>query len=96
MDVVDGHPYLLRKALYHITRGSLTLEKFVRIAPTEEGLYGDHLRRHLINIKADPELEAAMKQVIAAAGPVRVDPSQGFKLRSMGLVPRPIPNWKQR
>ena len=27
-----------------------------------------------------------MKQVIAAAGPVRVDPSQGFKLRSMGLV----------
>ncbi len=86
MDVVDGHPYLLRRALYHIARGSLTLEKFVRIAPTEEGLYGDHLRRHLINIKADPELEAAMKQVVAATGPVRVDPSQGFKLRSMGLV----------
>ncbi|AFZ13929.1 hypothetical protein Cri9333_3090 [Crinalium epipsammum PCC 9333] len=84
--VVDGHPYLLRKALYEITRGSLTLEKFLQVAPTEEGLYGDHLRRHLFNLKENPCLEGAMKEVIASNVPVRLEPSQAFKLRSMGLV----------
>jgi AAA-like domain/TIR domain len=86
MAVVDGHPYLLRKALYEITRGHLTLEQFVQVAPTEQGLYGDHLHRHLINLKDDPELEAAMRQLVWAEGPVRLAPNQAFKLCSMGLA----------
>jgi AAA-like domain/CHAT domain len=86
MDVVDGHPYLLRKALYEIARGSLSLERFVEVAPTEEGLYGDHLRRHLLNLKADPEMAMAMRQVIASSQPIRLDETQSFKLRSIGLV----------
>jgi AAA-like domain/CHAT domain len=86
MNVVDGHPYLLRKALYEIARGNLTLEQFVQVAPTEEGLFADHLRRHLLNLEADAELSAAMRQVITASQAVRLDPTQAFKLRSMGLV----------
>ncbi|MBE9226070.1 AAA-like domain-containing protein [Phormidium sp. LEGE 05292] len=84
--MVDGHPYLLRKALYNFARGQLTLEKFLESAPTEAGIYDDHLRRHLTNIKADPKLEAAMKQVISASVPVRLEQMEAFKLRSMGLV----------
>ncbi|MEG4057665.1 MULTISPECIES: AAA-like domain-containing protein [unclassified Microcoleus] len=84
--MVDGHPYLLRKALYEIARGYLTLEEFLRTAPTEEGIYGDHLRHHLINLTADPNLEAAMKQVIASSVPVRLEANLAFKLRSRGLV----------
>ncbi len=86
MNVVDGHPYLLRKALYEIARGNLTLEQFVQVAPTEEGLFADHLRRHLLNLEADAELSAAMRQVITSSQAVRLDPTQAFKLRSMGLV----------
>ncbi|MBD2124598.1 AAA-like domain-containing protein [Trichocoleus sp. FACHB-262] len=86
--VVDGHPYLVRRALYEIAKGNLTLEKFLAIAPTEEGLYSDHLRRHLENLRNDPQLEAAMKQVVMAEGPVRIESSLGFKLHSMGLVER--------
>jgi hypothetical protein len=85
IQMVDGHPYLLRKALYEIARGSLNLEQFLHIAPTEEGIYGDHLRRHLSNL-ADANLEAAMKQVIASSHPVRLEANLAFKLRSMGLV----------
>ena len=84
--MVDGHPYLLRKALYEIARGSLNLKQFLQIAPTEEGIYGDHLRRHLFNLTDDPNLEAAMKQVIASSDPVRLEPNLAFKLRSLGLV----------
>jgi hypothetical protein len=85
IEMVDGHPYLLRKALYEIARGSLNLEQFLQIAPTEEGIYGDHLCRHLVNL-ADANLEAAMKQVIASSHPVRLEANLAFKLRSMGLV----------
>ena len=84
--MVDGHPYLLRKALYEIARGSWNLEQFLQIAPTEEGINGDHLRRHLFNLTADPNLEAAMKQVIASSHPVRLEANLAFKLRSLGLV----------
>jgi AAA-like domain/CHAT domain len=84
--IVDGHPYLLRKALYEIARDSLNLEQFLQMAPTEEGIYGDHLRRHLFNLTADPNLEAAMKQVIASSNPVRLEANLAFKLRSLGLV----------
>jgi hypothetical protein len=86
MDVVDGHPYLLRKALYEIARGNLTLARFQTVAPTEEGLYGDHLRRHLSNLEADLDLAAAMRQVIVSSQPVRLESTLAFKLRSMGLV----------
>jgi AAA-like domain/CHAT domain len=86
MNVVDGHPYLLRKGLYEIARGNLTLAEFVQVAPTEEGLFSDHLRRHLLNLEADAELTAAMRQVIVSSQAVRLEPTQAFKLRSMGLV----------
>jgi hypothetical protein len=88
MDMVDGHPYLVRKALYDIATGNLTLEEFLAIAPTEEGLYSDHLRRHLENLHHDSPLAAAMKQVVMADSPVRIEAGLGFKLHSMGLVQR--------
>ena len=86
MGVVDGHPFLVRAALYQMAKGSLTLEQFVQMAPLESGLYGHHLHRHLMNLKDDPSLAEAMTQVVNAQAPVRLDPTLAFKLRSMGLV----------
>jgi hypothetical protein len=86
MNIVDGHPYLIRKALYEIASGKLTLDEFAIAAPTEQGIFGDHLRRHLLNLNADPELETAMRSVITSEQAIRLDPTLAFKLRSMGLV----------
>ena len=86
MDVVDGHPYLLRQGLYEIARGNLKLADFAKVAPTEAGLYGDHLRRHLMNLRANPKLATAMRQVISSSQPTRLEPIQAFQLRSIGLV----------
>jgi hypothetical protein len=86
MSMVGGHPYLIRAALYQIARGEVSLEHFLQIAPTEGGLYGEHLRRHLLNLEGDEKLLAAMKQVIAVDQPVSINTSEAFKLTSMGLV----------
>ncbi len=86
MGMVGGHPYLVRLALYHIHRGDTTLEGLLREAATEAGLYGDHLRRHLWNLEQHPELAAAVRQLVATDGAVRLPSVQGFQLHSMGLV----------
>ena len=84
--MVGGHPYLVRVALYHVARGEITLERLLQVAPTEEWAYGEHLRRHLLNLEEDPKLVAAIKQVVSARVPVRLKTGEAFKLFSMGLV----------
>lgn len=86
MAMVGGHPYLVRAALYPIARGEISLEQLLQLAPTEGGLYGEHLRRHLLNLEGDENLLAAMKQVIAVDHPISIKTSEAFKLTSMGLV----------
>lgn len=84
--LIDGHPYLLRTALYQIAKGHLTLEQFLKIAPTEEGLFGDFLYHYLLLLEDDKLLKIAMQQVIQSDVPVKLDSVQAFKLRSMGLI----------
>ncbi|WP_254565219.1 AAA-like domain-containing protein [Oscillatoria sp. HE19RPO] len=86
LELVGGHPYLVRLALYHIAREDVTLTQLLQESPTETGLYGDHLRRHLWNLEKYPPLTQAMKAVVSQVDPVRLPGEQGFKLQSMGLV----------
>lgn len=86
MGMVGGHPFLVRAALYQIARGEISLEHLLQGAPTEGGLYGEHLRRHLLTLEEDEKLLTAMKQVIAVNQPVSISTSEAFKLTSLGLV----------
>jgi len=88
MMLLGGHPYLVRVALYQMARGRMTLEQLKQVAPTEEGPYSDHLRRHLLNLQEtkDNRLLVAARQVMSSSRPVDVGVTEAFKLRSMGLV----------
>lgn len=86
MAMVGGHPYLVRLALYHIARKDTTLEQLLQSAPTDAGVYSDHLRRHLWNLKQQQELVNALKEVVATNSPVQLESLQAFKLHGMGLV----------
>ncbi|MUG93276.1 TIR domain-containing protein [Scytonema sp. UIC 10036] len=84
--LVGGHPYLVRKALYHLRRQDVTLEQLLLEAPTEAGIYIDHLRRHLLNLQCYPELTEALRQVAIKSKPTELNSKSAFKLESMGLV----------
>ncbi|MEH1913763.1 AAA-like domain-containing protein [Nostoc sp.] len=84
--MIDGHPYLLRTALYQIATGNLTLEQFLKVAPTDEGLFRGFLHPYLSLLEEDKLLKAAMKKVIESDIPVKLDSAQSFKLRSLGLI----------
>ncbi|WP_251960134.1 AAA-like domain-containing protein [Nostoc commune] len=84
--MLGGHPYLLRVGLYHISRQQTTLEQLLKIAPTDAGIFSDHLRRHWWNLKQHPELIDAIAQIVSATNPVQLEPILAFKLKSMGLI----------
>ncbi len=86
MSVIGGHPYLIRVALYHLACHDLSLEELLKTAPTEGGLYGNHLRRHLGNLQEHSKLLEAMETVVTANQPVRLEPELEFLLHRLGLV----------
>jgi transcriptional regulator with XRE-family HTH domain len=86
MDMVGGHPFLIRLALYHLAQHDLTLDKLLQTAPMEAGIYNDHLRRHWWILEQHPDLAIALHKVISANQPIRLETYSAFKLHSMGLV----------
>ena len=84
--MLGGHPYLLRKGMYELVKKHITFDNLLKFAPTEQGIYADHLRRHLLNLRKDSDLTKAMKQAVRSTAPVQIDAIQGFQLNSMGLV----------
>jgi hypothetical protein len=86
MAMVGGHPFLVRGALLPIARSEMMLAQVLQVAPTEGGLFGEHLRRHLLNLEGDAKLLAAMQRVLARDQPLLIDTTEAFKLVSMGVV----------
>jgi hypothetical protein len=85
MEMVGGHPYLVRVALYQTARQYISFQQLLAKAPTEAGVYGNHLRRHLKQLTSN-NLVAAMQQVVTSDNPVRLSPAETSLLEDMGLI----------
>ncbi|PMB22042.1 AAA-like domain-containing protein [Fischerella thermalis] len=88
MSMFGGHPYLIRLALYHLAVGDIRLENLLQTAPTNAGIYEEHLRRFLHIFQVNPSLAEAFMQVVTATEPVDIETIQAYQLYSMGLVKR--------
>jgi hypothetical protein len=88
MDLLGGHPYLIRLALYHLACQDLTLEQLLQEAPTPIGIYEDHLRRHWKTLSDSISLSTAFSSIISATEPMRISLIPLYQLYSMGLIQR--------
>ncbi|GBO55570.1 hypothetical protein APA_3721 [Pseudanabaena sp. lw0831] len=88
MDMIGGHPYLIQKAIDQIAHQNISLETLLRSAPTEAGIYKDHLVKRLQKLEANPDLVVAMKLVVNSNSPVNLKAQEALKLDSMGLIKR--------
>ena len=86
MDLVGGHPYLVRLAMYRIKTNNLTLEQFLNRATLEMTIYSDPLRRLLNTLKQSPTLTEAFAKVVSSTEPISLDSLQIYQLHSIGLV----------
>ena len=84
MNLLQGHPYLTRRALYALVAEGVTWRQFMRDAPTDEGPFGDHLRHHYWGIRDRPELKQALKEIIHTRR--CSDEMALFRLLKAGLV----------
>jgi len=86
MAMVGGHPALVHLALYHLSRGEITLSQLLDTAVTATGIYHHHLQRHWATLEEQPELAQALDTVFNATEPVALNPILTHKLSSMGLI----------
>lgn len=86
MALVGGQPYLLNLAFYCLSQQQLSVEQLINDAPTQVGIYSDHLRRYEVRLREYPELEAAFKQVVATTQPIPLDTVVAYRLAGLGLV----------
>jgi hypothetical protein len=83
-DLLQGHPFLVRKALYVLAIDKLTVNELLQCAGNEDGPFSDHLRQYLLRLHDNPEQRGAMKSVIQN----HTCPTDllFYQLRSAGLI----------
>ncbi|PAX52771.1 AAA-like domain-containing protein [Brunnivagina elsteri] len=86
MESIGGHPYLLQQAFINLKNQQINLEQLLSLAPTEQGIFSDHLRQQLWHLQHNSQLELGYKKVVRTNAPVRLDAEVAFKLHSLGLV----------
>lgn len=88
MQMVAGHPALVNIALYHLSRGEMTLTQLLDMAASPTGIYHDRLQRHWATLSEQPELARALATVMSATEPIALAPILAYKLSSLGLIDR--------
>lgn len=84
MELLGGHPFLVRKALYDLVVQHIHFDKLIKKAYDDDGPFSDHLQRYVFHLDDHPQLRAAMKSVIYD----HTSPTDAlfYRLRSSGLV----------
>jgi len=63
MDLVNGHPFLTRVALYQLALEKIDMPTLLAQAVEDNGPFGDHLRHYLRRIVQQPELKQALVRI---------------------------------
>jgi DNA-binding winged helix-turn-helix (wHTH) protein len=82
--LVGGNPYLTQRGLHEMAQRRLALDKLEALAASDDGPFGDHLRRMLAALAQDQASRQAMIAVIDGGSCPTVE--SFYRLRSAGLV----------
>lgn len=84
MQLLNGHPYLVRRALYVIASEQLSADELFRSATSPRGPFGDHLRYHLFRLHNQTALISGLLQIVR--NNTCSDDEVAYRLQSAGLV----------
>jgi hypothetical protein len=80
-ELLGGHPLLAQRGLHELRR--MSVSKLLETASSDDGPFGDHLRRMLVLLAADPDLMPAVERVLRGTGTFTSD--QYFRLLRAGI-----------
>ncbi len=84
IEVLGGHPYLIRRALYLVANQLVSPKALFANATADNGPFGDHLRHHLSLLHGKTELIQGLLEVIHHHS--CTDKHIFWRLRGAGLV----------
>ena len=64
IELLGGHPYLTRRALYLVSSGQFTMHALLASAARDRGPFGDHLRYHLFRLQGQDDLIQGLREII--------------------------------
>ncbi|MCL1474146.1 AAA-like domain-containing protein [Argonema antarcticum] len=90
MDMVGGHPDLVKLALNKIIDGTMEIEKLLNNTDRLDEIYGDHLNEYLRYFEIYPKRKEAFKKIVTADLPVEFKSVSEIEivesLRDLGLI----------
>jgi hypothetical protein len=84
IQLLNGHPFLTRRSLNEIAVHKTNLDAFEMMACEDHGLFGDHLKRILILLAKDPDLQKVVRGLLR--GEPCPTPMSFYRLRSAGVI----------
>jgi hypothetical protein len=84
MNLVNGHPFLTRLALYQLADGKIDMPTLLTQAGEDAGPFGDHLRHYLLRILKNPELRQALVRIVHDH--THKEDALFYRLKGAGLV----------
>jgi hypothetical protein len=85
MELLGGHPYLVRQALYTLVDEGITWAELARSAASESGPFSSHLRQYLWRLRDKPQLIEAIKSILYSKQPY-ADEVTLTRLNAAGLI----------
>jgi hypothetical protein len=82
--LLGGHPFLTRKALNDLATGAVSLKVIETRGDQTDGHFGDHLRRMLILLARDPEMQGELQAFLHDGR--RLSEKSFHRLRSAGVL----------
>ncbi len=86
IELLGGHPYLTRKALYLVASGQSSMADLLATATHDRGPFGDHLRYHLFRLHGHDALIGGLREIIRRRA--CEDEAVFWRLQGAGLVLR--------
>jgi AAA-like domain len=86
-DLVGGNPYYLQLAFYWL-RNDLPIEKLLKEAATESGIYRQDLHRQWDRLQQSPSLLYSLREIINNSDLTTLEIITAYRLESLGLIKR--------
>jgi hypothetical protein len=84
IQLLNGHPFLTRRSLNEIAARKTDLATFEVMADEDHGLFDDHLKRILISLAKDADLQGVVRGLLR--GEPCPTPESFYRLRSAGVI----------
>lgn len=82
--LTGGHPFLTQRGLFEMANHHLDLAAFDLAADRNEGVFGDLLRRLVLSLKYDTDLQKAIRSILD--GKPALELGAFYRLRSAGIL----------